>query len=274
MPSRWPSTGTRASAATRATSDLPPRGMIRSMAPPSPASIAPTASRSAVGDDLDAALGQARFSQPGGDRFADGEAGGERVGAAPEDQGVAGAQADRGGVGGDVGPALEDHADDADRGAHPGDVEAVGARPARHLLADGIGQSGDLLHRRRDRLQPRPGRDGAGRRARVALATSASLAARMKADAGAQLAAIARIAAVRVSAERVAQRPGAPPAPSCPSPASSRQHHQIVAVDQGVGAAIAEQGLDPRAALAGDERAPPRHCRRRSRARARRRRRR
>ena len=35
MPSRWPSTGTRASSSTRFTSDLPPRGMIRSTVPPS-----------------------------------------------------------------------------------------------------------------------------------------------------------------------------------------------------------------------------------------------
>ena len=48
-PSRWPSTGTRASRSTRATSGRPPRGMIRSMAPSRPASIIPTASRSAVG---------------------------------------------------------------------------------------------------------------------------------------------------------------------------------------------------------------------------------
>ena len=42
---------------------------------------------------------------------------------------VARLDAERAGVGGDVGPGLVDHADDADRHAHAADHQAVGPRP-------------------------------------------------------------------------------------------------------------------------------------------------
>ena len=45
-------------------------------------------------------------------------------------------------------------ADHADRHAHPREIEAVGPRPARHLLAERIGEGGDLLDRGGDRLEP------------------------------------------------------------------------------------------------------------------------
>ena len=75
------------------------------------------AGRPAVGD----ALGEA-----GGD----GAVGGERFRAALEDDGVARLEAQPGGVGGDVGTRLVDHADDAERDRAPGDLEAVRAAPA------------------------------------------------------------------------------------------------------------------------------------------------
>ena len=53
--------------------------------------------------------GRPASSSPAHDRPADREAGGERVAAAAQDQRIARAQADGGGVGGDIGPAFEDH---------------------------------------------------------------------------------------------------------------------------------------------------------------------
>jgi hypothetical protein len=105
--------------------------------------------------DLDAVRRQARFDQPRGDCFADREAGGEGVGAAAQDQGIARAQADRGGVGGDVRPAFEDHPDHADRRPHPGEVEPVRPPPARRLGPERIRQVRDRRDRGGDRVEPR-----------------------------------------------------------------------------------------------------------------------
>ena len=57
--------------------------------------------------------------------------------------GIAGLQAERAGIGRDVGAALEDDADDAERRAHALDVQAVGAVPFGDHFADRIGQFGD-----------------------------------------------------------------------------------------------------------------------------------
>ena len=70
-------------------------------------------------------------------------AGAETVRAAAQDHRVAGLQAQRAGIGGDVGAALEDHADDAERRAHALDGQAVRPLPA---LGDA---------RRPDRRSPR-----------------------------------------------------------------------------------------------------------------------
>ena len=155
MPSRWPSTGTRASCCTRATSVLPPRGMIRSIAPSSPSSIMPTASRSAVGTICTHSAGRPASSSPAAIAPWIASALFSASDAGAQDHRIARAHADRRGVGGDVGPALVDHADHADRRAHPRDVEAVRPRPARHLRADRIGQVRDLLERVGDRREPR-----------------------------------------------------------------------------------------------------------------------
>ena len=73
----------------------------------------------------------------------DGARGMEAVGAAAQDRGVAGLQAQRAGVGRHVRPALVDDADDAERRAHALDVQAVGAIPLGDDVADRIGQFGD-----------------------------------------------------------------------------------------------------------------------------------
>ena len=64
----------------------------------------------------------------------------EALGAAAQDRGVAGLEAQRAGVGGHVRAALVDDADDAERHAHALDGHAVRPRPAFGDLADRIGQ--------------------------------------------------------------------------------------------------------------------------------------
>ena len=96
-------------------------------------------------------------------------AGSKTVGAAAQDHGVAGFQAQHAGIGGDVGAAFEDHRDDAERHPHALDGHAVGALPALGDDADGIG---DVAHgpdavghridaRRRQRQPVDEGRGGA-----------------------------------------------------------------------------------------------------------------
>ena len=79
--------------------------------------------------------------------------GAEAFGAGAQDRRVARLQAERAGVGGDVGPALEDHADDAERRRDALDRQPVRALEGGEHPADGIGQSGNALDRRRDRLE-------------------------------------------------------------------------------------------------------------------------
>ena len=97
------------------------------------------------GDQLDRVGGQARLRDGAGHDGGDGARGFQAVRAAAQDGGVARAQAQGGGVGGDVGPALVDDAQDADGGADTGDVQTVGGGPAGHLGADRIGLGGDGL---------------------------------------------------------------------------------------------------------------------------------
>ena len=59
----------------------------------------------------------------------DGARGAETFGAAAQDHGVAGLEAERTGIGRHVGPALVDHADDAERHTHTLDAHAVGTPP-------------------------------------------------------------------------------------------------------------------------------------------------
>ena len=61
-----------------------------------------------------------------------------RIRAAAQDRGVAGLQAQRAGIGGDVRTAFIDHADHADRRADPLDGHAVRTLPFGHDLADRI----------------------------------------------------------------------------------------------------------------------------------------
>ena len=79
--------------------------------------------------------------------------------AAAQQRDVAALEAEHGGVDGDVGPCLVDHADDAERHAHLPHGEAVRQREAAHDLADRVGQGRDVAHGVGDRVQP-VGREG------------------------------------------------------------------------------------------------------------------
>lgn len=64
---------------------------------------------------------------------------------ATEDDGVAGAETERGGVAGDIGSALVDHEDDADGDAAFFEADSAGEDAAFDEAADGVGLVGDLI---------------------------------------------------------------------------------------------------------------------------------
>ena len=106
-------------------------------------SISPTAARSAVGTSWIAASGRPAAARPAASAGVDRLGRVQALGAAAQDRGVAGLQAERAGVGGDVRPALEDHADHPDRRADPADVQARGPVPFGDHLPDRVGLGGD-----------------------------------------------------------------------------------------------------------------------------------
>ena len=96
----------------------------------------------------------------------DGEVGMDRLGAAAQDHAIAGHQAQRRGVGGDVGARLVDHRDHAERDAHALDRQAIRPRLAAGRHADRIGQFGHFAQRAGDAgharlVQPQPVEHGA-----------------------------------------------------------------------------------------------------------------
>ena len=95
------------------------------------------------GDELDRGRRQASRLEAALEAGDDGARGVEALRAAAQDAGIAGLEAQGTGVGRHVGAALVDDADHAQRHRDPGDVEAVGARPAGELAADGVRQIGD-----------------------------------------------------------------------------------------------------------------------------------
>ena len=77
----------------------------------------------------------------------------QALGAAAQDRGVAGLETQRAGVGGDIGPAFVDHADDAERRRRRARCAARwGDRTLARTRPTGIRQIGDLLDAARHRL--------------------------------------------------------------------------------------------------------------------------
>ncbi|GJD59703.1 hypothetical protein IFDJLNFL_5634 [Methylobacterium dankookense] len=97
--------------------------------------------------DLDRVGGQPGGGEALAHRLGDRHGAAVAVRAGAQDRGVAGLEAERPGIGGDVGAALEDHADHAERHGDALDQQAVRPLDRRELPPDRIGQGADLLDR-------------------------------------------------------------------------------------------------------------------------------
>ena len=137
-------TGTLASRLMRSIRPLPPRGMITSTYCGMAISW-PTASRSVVCTSCTASAGRPASTSAcctsRGQRLVRFD----RLRAAAQDAGVAALDRQAGGLDGHVGPALEDHAEHADRHAHLADADAAGLLLHADDLADDVGHGGQLL---------------------------------------------------------------------------------------------------------------------------------
>ncbi len=105
-----------------------------------------------VGGDLHAGRRQSGLDQALGDGVVDGAPAVQAVRAAAQDHRVAGLEAEPGGVGADVGAALVDHADDADRHGDATEAEPVRPRPLGQYSPGRTGQCGDVVEALRHRL--------------------------------------------------------------------------------------------------------------------------
>ncbi len=130
--------------------------MMTSSPPSSPASMAPTAARSLVGTSWIASSGRPAACSPS-TRQAWIAAEECRESEPPlQDRRVACLEAQRAGIGGDVRPALVDHADHAERRAHALDPEAVRPLPGGRHLAHRVGQRGNGTDAFGHAGEPRP----------------------------------------------------------------------------------------------------------------------
>ena len=103
-----------------------------------------TASRSVVGTILDRLLRERTVPEDLAEDTADGEVRVDRLGAAPEDDGVARLEAEGGRIGGDVRTGFIDDADHPERDPHPADGQAVRPPPQGGDRSHRIGQRGNL----------------------------------------------------------------------------------------------------------------------------------
>ena len=149
-------TGTVATAFSAAFRPSPPRGKMRSTTPSCVASSASSSRPPPATSPIAPSGTPAAHGGLGGDRGEHGVGVRRRRRAAQHD-GVAGLQAQRGGVDRDVRARLVDDRDDAERHAQPADVEAVGQPPALDDLADGVGQRRDRPRARRRCRRSRSG---------------------------------------------------------------------------------------------------------------------
>ncbi len=112
--------------------------------------------RRAIGDwdELDRVRGGAARLEPARERGVDRVVAADRLGAAAENRGIACHDAQCAGVGGDVGAALVDDPDHADRDAHAREHHAVGPLDAVDHSADRIVEPRHRLDPRRRRFDP------------------------------------------------------------------------------------------------------------------------
>ena len=103
-----------------------------------------TAARSVTGTTWTAAAGSPVSASTRPDDGRQRPVGVESLGAAAQDDGVAGLEAQPGGIHGHVRARLVDDADHPQRDPHARDLEPVRPDPARTEAAHGVGQLGDL----------------------------------------------------------------------------------------------------------------------------------
>jgi hypothetical protein len=95
-------------------------------------------------DEDDAVLGQTRLLQRLAHHARDRDVRAQRRARPSQQRGVAGLQAEAGGIARHVRPVLVDDRHDAQRHPDLSDLEAVGPHPSVEQLADRVGQRGDL----------------------------------------------------------------------------------------------------------------------------------
>ena len=91
-----------------------------------------------------ASPGKLRLQGRPGDDLGEDAIGAVGVAAAAQDDGVAGLEAESGGVDGHVGPGLVHHRDDPERHPDPLDLQSLGRPPPGDDLPHRIGQGGDV----------------------------------------------------------------------------------------------------------------------------------
>ena len=117
---------------------------MTSILPSRPAEHQPDRGAVAGRHQLDRGLRQPGVAQAVAERGLDGAARAQTVRAAAQDRGIAGFQAERAGIGGHIGPALVDDADDAER--HPDALDGHAVRP-RPGFGDGADRVLEGAHR-------------------------------------------------------------------------------------------------------------------------------
>ena len=95
-------------------------------------------------DHLHRGFRQARRPQAHGQAFGDGAVGGQRLGPAPQDSGVAGLEAEARRLHGHIGPGLINDADDAEGHTHPADLDSAGHGVHVGNGTHRVGEAGDL----------------------------------------------------------------------------------------------------------------------------------
>ena len=111
-----------------------------------------------VFDKADGIGGQAVFVQGLTEQFGNRAVAVYGLAAAAQDAGVAGFQAQGGGIGGYVRPRFVDDADDAERYAHFADLKAVRAGAEFVHFSHGVGQGGNLAQAFADVVYARVGK--------------------------------------------------------------------------------------------------------------------
>ena len=167
-------TGTVDSSTTLRIRPAPPRGISTSTRPRARIS-ALTESWLSPGTSWTTSAGSPAVTDGLAEDVDDGGVAGARARGPAQQDGVARLEADPGRVGGDVGPGLVDHPDDAEGHPQLAQLEPVGQRRPPDHLADRVGQPGDLAQPGGHRLEPVVGEaqpvDDVGGRARLLGAT-------------------------------------------------------------------------------------------------------